>query len=517
MRAYEGTASTLATDRDAADETDRAPPHPASLIEAMRSLGYTLEAAIADLVDNCLSHGATCVRVQFDWAGRNSIVSISDNGRGMSEQQLVEAMRPGTHNPRASRTSEDLGRFGLGLKTASFSQASRLSVITRAAGHSDATRIWDLPFMTRKNDWILLRDANTGAREHASWTLQQLSGTCVVWESLDRLVGDTSADNTNAHKAFMDAADRVAKHLSMVFGEYMEGANAVKMYVGNVELERWDPFMRDHASTQILPPERLSWGHHHVTVQPYVLPHHSKLTKKEFELASGPKGWTAHQGFYIYRNNRLISAGGWLSLGLTRDEHLKLARIRIDLGNDSDFDWKLDVRKSVASPPVELRRELKRIASLTRERGQEVYRHRGKRIVAASPQDYSSVWEARLMRGRTLFRLNREHPVVRALTQKEESGRGVEALLKLIEQTVPIASIYIRHAESPDQQSAPFGDMKDKQFSEMLSDLYLGLIASGHSHERAIASLAVLSASKERPHLIATLDASPPSLSEVDR
>jgi len=314
----------------------------------------------------------------------------------------------------------------------------------------------------------------------------------------------------------MEAADRVAKHLSIVFGEFMVGTNAISIEVGNVKLERWDPFMRDHAATQILPPERLPWGRHGVSVQPYVLPHHSKLTKREFELASGAKGWTAHQGFYIYRNKRLISAGGWLSLGLTRDEHLKLARIRIDLGNDVDFDWKLDVRKSVASPPVELRQELKRIAKLTRERAQEVYRHRGRRLVAATPQDHSSVWEAMLMRGRTLFRINRTHPVVQALTADDESGRALEALLKLIEQTIPIASIYIRHAEAPDQQPVPFGDTKDRQFGEMLSDLYLGLVASGRSHEQAIASLAVLSASKERPHLIATLDASPPSLSELD-
>jgi hypothetical protein len=486
------------------------------LIEAMRSLGYTLETAVADIVDNSLSHGATEVRVQFDWAGKDSLVSISDNGCGMDEEQLVEAMRAGSHDPLADRAPGDLGRFGLGLKTASFSQASRLSVISRAPSSPEAVRVWDLPYMVAANDWLLLREASAAASRHAAWMRKQGSGTCVVWEQADRLVGEAAVDNDHAHRAFMESADRVAKHLSMVFGEFLSGVDGVMIKVGNIALKRWDPFLRDHPATQVLPQEKLAWGRNGVTVQPYVLPHHSKLGKSEFESAAGTKGWNAHQGFYIYRNRRLILAGGWLSLGMTRDEHLKLARIRIDLGNDVDFDWKLDVRKSVASPPIALRQELRRIARLTRDRGQEVYRHRGRRIVAASPDDHSSVWEARQMRGKTLFRINREHPVVRALTGTDDGGPAVEALLKLVEQTIPLASIYIRHAEAPDAQPAPFDDTKDRQFGEMLADLYLGLRSAGRSHAQAIASLSTLSASKNRPHLIAALDASPPTLNEID-
>lgn len=495
---------------------DRAAPHPAALIEALRSLGYSLETAVADLVDNSISHGATHVRIQFDWAGQRSIISISDNGCGMDEGQLIEAMRPGAQDPRAPRAPNDLGRFGLGLKTASFSQASRLSVISRADGRQPATRVWDLPYVSVVGDWVLQREATPEAWRHADWVLEQHTGTCVLWEQMDRLVGSAAIDDTTAHKAFLEAADRVSRHLSMVFGEYLVGAKTVRIEVGNAVLTRWDPFLRDHPATQILPAEGLEWGKHTLSVQPYVLPHHSKLSKDEFERAAGINGWTAQQGFYIYRNNRLISAGGWLSLGLTRDEHLKLTRIRIDLGNDVDFDWKLDVRKSVASPPIPLRQELRRIARLTRERAQEVYRHRGRKILAASPQDLSSLWEAKLMRGRTLFRVNREHPIVQALTRDDGGGRSVEALLKLIEQTIPLASIYIRHSEGPEQQPAPFDETKDKQFKDMLADLYLGVVASGRTHEQAIASLAALGVTKERPHLIAALDASPPSLKELD-
>ncbi len=482
----------------------------------MRSLGYTLETAIADLVDNSLSHGATHVQIQFDWAGADSTVSISDNGCGMTEEQLVEAMRPGTHNPRAVRTSSDLGRFGLGLKTASFSQASRLTVLSRATTNAVVVRVWDLPFVAKCDDWILLHDASANALHHAEWMQEHDTGTCVVWEQLDRLVGDADIDDEYAHQTFLEAADRVAAHLSMVFGEFLAGTNGVNIKVGNVRLARWDPFLRDHAATQILAPELLRFGGGYVNVQPYVLPHHSKLSKEEFRAAAGIDGWNAHQGFYIYRNRRLLVAGGWLSLGLTRDEHVKLARIRIDLGNDADFDWKLDVRKSVASPPIPLRESLRRIARLTRERAQEVYRHRGRKLVATARSDQSSVWDARLMRGKTIFRINREHPIVRALVADGDSGRTVDALLMLIEQTVPLASIYIRQAEAPDAQPAPFEDAKDSECRAMLSRLYLGLVGSGRSHAQAIASVSTLTLAQERPHLVAALNDAPPKPAELD-
>lgn len=499
-----------------ADHPDRTPPNPVALVEAMRSLGYTLEAAIADLVDNSISHGATQVQVQFEWVGANSTVSICDNGRGMTESELIEAMRPGSHNPRDNRAANDLGRFGLGLKTASFSQASRLSVISRASGHAEYSRIWDLPFMADCNDWILLRETSDAARRQVKWLSGHPSGTCVVWEKLDRLVDDVEIDNEPAHKSFLEAADRVGKHLAMVFGEFLSGKNAVRIQLGNEILKPWDPFLRDHDATQLLPEETIPSGERSVKVQPFVLPHHSRLTKQQFEIASGSRGWNAHQGFYIYRNRRLIVAGGWLSLGMTSDEHLKLARIRVDIGNDVDFEWKLDVRKSVARPPMALREQLRRIARATRDRAQEVYRHRGRKIVAASPKDHSSIWEGKVMRGRMLFRINREHPIVQSLTSDGDTGRAVEALLRLIEETIPLDSIYIRHAEAPDSQPAPFDDTKDKHFCEMLSELYLGMITAGRSHTEAIATLSALQPAKARPHLIASLNESPPSPSEID-
>lgn len=501
---------------DSDTNPNRVAPRAAPLIEAMRSLGYSLETAIADIVDNSLSHGARTVRIAFHWKGRDSTVSICDDGCGMTEASLIEAMRPGTHDPRSNRAADDLGRFGLGLKTASFSQAKRLTVITRAAGHGPVQRIWDLDFVSQEDDWILLKDASEASLTCATWMLDQSSGTSVVWECMDRLVGDVEADDQRAHQVFLEAAERVREHLSMVFGDFLAGKNAVTMIMGNIRLQPWDPFLEGHKQQQALQADTLQYKDRKVRVQPYVLPHHSSLTKEQFAAAAGPGGWNAHQGFYIYRNRRLLVAGGWLSLGLTRDEHHKLARIRIDLGNDADFDWKLDVRKSRASPPAELRDHLRRIARATRERAQEVYRHRGRRILATDPGDSTSVWLAEARRGKTVFRINREHPIVRALTTDGDGAKAVAALLRLVEETVPRASIYIREAEAPQQQSVPFEDAKDPEIRQVLADLYLGLIESGRSHKQAIVTIGGLQVARDRPHLVELLNADPPSAAKID-
>lgn len=482
----------------------------------MRSLGYTLETAVADLVDNSISHGARNVRINFDWAGHKSTVSIADDGSGMSEPELIEAMRPGSHNPTDRRAAGDLGRFGLGLKTASFSQASRLTLISHKEGGPPTARIWDLPYVTRENDWILLEDPSDRATSLAGWANAQPSGTCVVWEFMDRLVGDAAPDDEYAHRAFLESADRVCQHLGMVFGDFLGGKSAVRIEVGNVRIAKWDPFMTKHEATQQLQPEQLRFKGGVVTVQPYVLPHHSKLTPEQFREASGIHGWNAHQGFYVYRNRRLLVAGGWLGLGLTRDEHLKLARIRIDLSNDVDFEWSLDVRKSRARPPPQLREALKRIARLTRERAQEVYRHRGRRLVVADPVQGTSLWTASTMRGKTVFRINREHPVVKALTIEGDTGRATAALLRLIEETVPRATIYIRQAEAPQEEPEPFDGTKDAEFRSMLNDLYLGLVDSGRTHAQAIASIGSLAVVGDRPQLLEMLNAKPPRSAEMD-
>ena len=363
------------------------------LMESLRATGYSLPDAVSDLVDNSITAGARNIWLNFHWSGSNSRVSFLDDGCGMSEAELIDAMRIGSRSPQESREPQDLGRFGLGLKTASISQGRSLTVGTKTA-ESDRIHIrcWDLDHLASTGDWQLLSEPVTTAEVDVKRLSQLDHGTFVVWDKLDRLVGEGAADNNRARQQFHDGLRGVEEHLSMVFHRFMVGRNSVSIWLNDHLISPWDPFLKDENATQWLPTEILGTSQATIEVAPYVLPHHTHLTVEQHRKASGPAGWNAQQGFYVYRNRRLLLPGDWLGLGYAKEEHYKLARIRIDLPNSVDHEWQIDVRKSRARPPRSHRDDLRRIAQATRGRAVEVYRHRGKTMARSKGKGSVFVW-----------------------------------------------------------------------------------------------------------------------------
>ncbi|MFC1597374.1 ATP-binding protein [Planctomycetota bacterium] len=387
------------------------------MIESLRAFGYTLPAAIADLIDNSISARARRVWLNFVWDGSNSYLSIADDGCGMTQNQLIDAMRPGSQNPLDERDASDLGRFGLGLKTASFSQCRRLTVQSQREGGRKSTRCWDLDYVRDTGQWRLLSHINPDTSERIAGSNSHAKGTVVLWESLDRLVADADTDDGNAQQRFLDLIDEVETHLSMVFHRFMSGSRPLRIYINGTEkhnvVRPWNPFLEDHSATQCLQSERLRFKGTTIRISAFVLPHHDKLDKAQFEAAAGPGGWNAHQGFYVYRNKRLLVPGDWLGFRFAKEEHYKLARVQIDIPNSIDGDWSIDVRKSHARPPAAIRKDLKRIADLTRKRAVEVYRHRGKTLARKSSQPHVFAWKPVKRGQKNFYAINRQHPMVK--------------------------------------------------------------------------------------------------------
>src|SRR5690606_32846599 len=156
----------------------------------------------------------------------------------------------------------------------------------------------------------------------------------------------------------------------------------LRIFLNKKLIQPWDPFMTGHPAKPWVSPEESAPNYKNVVAQCHVLPHKDRLSDKEYLTAQGPDGWTAQQGFYVYRNERLLVAGSWLGLGQgrswTKDEAHRLARIRLDIPNSLDADWKLDIRKSTARPPVQIRPWLTRLAEDTREKARKAFAHRGK-------------------------------------------------------------------------------------------------------------------------------------------
>ncbi len=285
-------------------------------MESLRATGYSLPDSVADLVDNSITAGATNIWLNFHWAGADSQVSILDDGCGMSEQELIAAMKVGSKSPLEERESSDLGRYGLGLKTASISQARTVTVATKIAGDDQgAARRWDLDHLATVEDWQLLRVPAESAGGSAKRLAELRHGTLVSWDKLDRLVGDVGPDDERARQLFLDGLRAVEEHVAMVFHRFMVPPNPISFWINGQSIRPWDPFLADEPATQRLSSEVLD---PQITVTPYVLPHHSRLSAETHRVAGGPAGWNAHQGFYVYRNRRLLVPGDWLGLGFVK-------------------------------------------------------------------------------------------------------------------------------------------------------------------------------------------------------
>ncbi len=456
------------------------PPRASSLVESLRSFGYDLATAIADLVDNSVSSGAQNIWIDFTWHGEASAISITDDGRGMSLSELSAAMLLGSKNPRELREAKDLGRFGLGLKTASFSQCRCLTVKTRLQNKAISTRRWDLDHLATTDKWHLLKDGRINIEVFEERFKQLTQGTLVLWQSLDRIVKNLEVDNERHRDGFYRQAETVESHLGLVFHRLLTSPHKLCIYLNDRPLKRRDPFFVIDA-TQVLEPQTMMGRFGIIKVEPFVMPHESKLLDGEAKrLAGDPKDWIARQGFYIYRQDRLLVAGSWLGFrDWRKDNFHKLARIRIDLTNSADEDWQIDVTKSKARPPEELREWLHRIGEAARSRAKRVYTFRGERQVTREGRDISHVWNQFLQHGSTSYQINRAHPLIASLLRGSLDLKNMDAVLKLIEETVPIPLIaYSAQAESR-VPSLPFGVADIQEVRDNLLHAFGGLIATG--------------------------------------
>lgn len=484
------------------DDYDIEQPEPAALVESLRAFGYSLRTAIADIVDNSISAKAKNVWIRFEWNGANSFIVIKDDGEGMSETELVSAMRPGSKNPLEERSPKDLGRFGLGLKTASFSQCRKLIVISKQVDSEQASRCWDLDYINEHREWRLLKKFDRDPLELAEETLEDM-GTIVLWEKMDRVVGSARADDNATYNRFLQAIDAVKEHLEMVFHRYLEKPAGLKIWINERQVKAWDPFLKNEHATQELPSEELSCDDQMLNVVPFVLPHQSKISREVHKVSAGPSGWNAQQGFYVYRNERLLVAGDWLGLGFQKEEHYKLVRIMIDLPNSMDSAWQIDVKKSRAKPPGYLRHDLKRIAKLARERAVQIYRHRGKVTARKSSQEHVFLWEQKTRHGKYFYAINREHPIIQSAFANIDKA-SLEPVLKMLEETIPSAHIMIASSEEPEKISTPFESSSYEDLKPLIETLYSSFLDNGCSESDAFKRLISIEPFNSRPEFIET-------------
>ena len=354
-------------------------PSARRLMHSLRDIGYDLPAAVADLIDNSIDADAQVIRVDAVHDADGGWIRIADDGFGMTERQLDEAMRYGS-----SRKYEDadLGHFGLGLKTASLSQGRRLTVATRSSLKGPIRiRRWDLDHVARTDSWALESLTVREAPRILTESLAGGTGTVVLWQHLDRVLGARRPSGDAAARRLQGALEEIAQHLAMVFHRFLNGETAgppLSIVVAGHDIEPWDPFARSEALTQTMSTQTIDFEHdgvdHRLIVQPFLLPAQQHFSSPEaHERASGPNKWNRQQGLYIYRRDRLIQSGGWNRLR-TLDEHAKLARISVDMPTSADAAFRINVSKMTVGLPDSVRPTLRALIAGVVSHAQERYR-----------------------------------------------------------------------------------------------------------------------------------------------
>jgi hypothetical protein len=437
-----------------------ATPHAASLIEGMRDFGYTLETAMADIIDNSITAGANKVEILAETTTDEPWIALVDDGSGMNEAELIEAMRPGSKNPLDKREGHDLGRFGLGLKSASFSQCRQLTVISRKDGAVSAAT-WDLDRVAATNVWCVDLEDDLSAIP-ASEKLPE-TGTIVLWRKLDRLSTNYRNDTAKRAGEINKALSSAERHMRMCFHRFMEGSRPkLRLLLNGRRLAPVDPFAIDHKATQRDPEEVLVLEHGQVVTQCFTLPHHKMMDKADWDELGGPEGHLRTQGFYVYRERRLIIAGSWL--GLARQKELtKLSRVRVDIPNTMDADWKIDVKKASAQMPPVVRERLRKIVERLQGTSKRTYQRRGRKLVA---DENLPLWNRVQKDGRIIYRPNGEHPSITGFAEilPEQYRHGFQACISLLGSGLPVAALHadmLGNAENVEVDESDFEELAD--------------------------------------------------------
>lgn len=423
-----------------------ATPHAASLIEGLRDIGYSLETAISDVIDNSITAGAREIRIVTEACSDNPFIAIVDDGSGMSEHELIAAMRPGSRNPLEARDEPDLGRFGLGLKSASFSQCRRLTVVSRKNGKTSAA-VWDLDDVAERNEWAVQLPDNVMGTPGVE--ALGAVGTLVLWQKLDRLTGGIAHNAIKRAEVINRRIAETERHLRLVFHRFTQDRKQLSILLNGRQLTPLDPFATKNPATIADPEERLTLNGNDVEIQSFTLPHHRQMSKTDWDDIGGPEGHLKSQGFYLYRGKRLILYGTWF--GLCRQSELtKLSRVRIDIPNSMDADWKIDVKKSTAQLPPVVRDRLKKVIERIQNGSKRTYLKRGQKLV---DQERLPMWSRIQADGQIRYRPNIDHPALSDFAKglPPDLQRGFFNCIALVGASLPIESLHADMAGTAEQ------------------------------------------------------------------
>lgn len=444
------------------------PPKAKYLMGSMRHMGYSFSDAVADVMDNSISAGCTYIKLLFPTNPDNIYVGILDDGYGMYDQELFRAMCYGSQANEKEREENDLGRYGLGMKSASLSQCRKMTVVSKKEGKMSAYR-WDYDEITsqgQRSDWSVLElEPHEISQLYCYSEIAGLEhGTLVLWEDFD---GMFKSSGGRLYEALTRNRDNLLDRLPLIYHRFMS-EDGLEIYVNYQKLEPLDPFLvnRSDCSWGTIPqPLTDSNGKEHIIqITPYKLPFVTEMSEAELHLIGGAEKMSKMQGFYIYRGRRLIRYGTWF--GTPRHEISKYARVKVDIPNCMDDIWKVDVMKRNAEIPTELAKLLEKTIGKLIAKSTRQTKFRGRAVTDPKEKEVY-VWDRLEAReGYYSYKVNRNNTFIHGVLDllNDEQKTAVEMMLQQIESHLPIHQLHLDHDENHIDRS--------EESVDKLNDLY---------------------------------------------
>lgn len=471
-----------------------ASPSAASLIEGLRDFGYTFNTSVADIIDNSIAASATHIDILATFSCGIPRIAFVDNGHGMTGEGLRIAMRPGSQSPKDLRAKFDLGRFGLGLKTASFAQCRKLTVVTRFNGITNAAR-WDLDFVATSNKWSVLVPAVDEIFGIAQ--LPETEGTLIIWEEIDRIGVD--GDNIESENHFNELLSNLSDHLGLVFHRFLDGQakrhKRLTIAINGRFISAINPFNSINQRTNRRPEERLSNG---AVVKPYVLPHPKTVSPSEFIAFEGVAGYVNSQGFYLYRVDRLIVWATWFGVA-RKSPSTKLLRIAIDIDNDSDDKWQINVLKASANLPRDTKRELRKLIDSWRGVARTTFT---RRETVKNLDSKFRTWTRLEADDVIRYQIDMSSPIIVNMLEgfNEDERRKVTNLFQIVASDLPVESLFVDLSDH--QERVETDVMSIEAASDLANGLFKILRFEGHSDHEIQKMLSELDLLQSHPTIV---------------
>lgn len=444
------------------------PPDAENMINAMRALGYSFKTALADIIDNSVSASASRLDIITPpTAMEEQFLAILDNGCGMTQADLLAAMKHAGKSPKSVRSKDDLGRYGLGMKTASLSQCRDLIVLSKASDGIKGAG-WSLDTIEKTQDWTLNTYSETECSIYPCVELLQTydHGTLIIWKNFDNF-----GSLTDTYDALTEKLSDAVDHLGLVFHRLIsDKKHPFSIYVNGREVPAKDPFLESRKGGADATPQEeiyLEGFEDPIKVKGYTLPHQNKMSSEQLHsLGVGEQTIHEAQGFYIYRGKRLIYWGDWLRLR-RRAQASKLSRICVDVPNSMDKIWELDIKKSVAVPPKAVREKLAEYLTIMISKSLKIQSGKGYRIGKKENKN-NLVWDANVLgKNRFAVRINKNSSIYQEIysSMDDEQKRLFTAYTSMLEMYYPSRWVVSQYQEDI---SSAFSDNEDENNKNLI-------------------------------------------------